>query len=1784
MSERIVTRKGDVAKRKAAQSALLAIGQVRQTFNQRKHKSDLLFDAWEAEKAKTGRAQDALEVAETNLAEAQEVIDADYLPEGAQPPARIHKRDQKAMVVAQLQAALEAQRRGQSKAFDACNAQERLVMEVAQELHKYVDTLEDADVVVEINRDLDQVRAKALRKLEYSRANSWETEQRGAIDARVEQINDLTALAEKQVEATRLAHKGATKRVKAAGIKRDKTIKGVLDQEKVHQDDRQEAVLELKTNTDIARNLAAKQSDKKVQKALKIARQLENEKEGMISRGMNPYVEFRQREFDAEAKATEKRMKDAVVENKVRLGNRLINEEVEGFRDDAADAKARFYEKQHRDAQGRHVKEEKTTAYIKEVMSGGHEVLDPTGRAPRVDPSQVTNIPDKSFGLGKSSRIPASSMRRITENVRKNLQVDADDLGEYQRLITGLMTKEEKEAVASDRPVTASGLTVEEKKAIAIENERKAKEAALMSELKELGPVSGKMPGTSNAAMTVNLEDDTDERDELLKIAEEQAGGAVAGESLIALSPKYKLGQQTQFELNSLEAAKAAQRARLEQGTVQIAGGREFKGQAFVPKPAQLQFVDFVVGEEYTKIFTLTNASYTFNSFKILALDDTIVDFFEITFEKPGRMSAGVSCPLTIKFKPEVNEDIRSYVRFQTQTGPVEVPLICLIKRCAPRIIAPVIEFGNMIVGQINQKKVDFNNTQAIGTGFTVSYVDENNEPMNTASVRPTTEGNQSPRAEEVEETIDHSVPAESDRELLQRVKRVSSRVLRAKQAAYPQPISLKTYQHSIDGYGTTNIDIVCAPLIIESISQRFCVEYDKVQDSHMSVDDTGALVKRKQYFDVTVVGEDLPIYLADETLDMRTCLVGRVYRQRIQLLNRSRVAYKVNIDIKAPFSKYVEASPNMCFVQGKGSQFINIKYTPTDEMLQDLGYYTVPQNGFPGSIFAELPIQIDVTNQDMPVFFNIRSHVTSSTVALSSNRMEFGTVYVNQFSTNKLTLTNTSLLPQKIAFVRLKKEITVQPNDGFAVLLPGETLDFQVSFCPSLPIPYNFDVTIITSNNDTYNIKIVGNGVESPIDMSNSVITMRTTGPGERVVESCTFTNTTSEQQIMEITAPDARFTWLKISPTILDLAPGASQRVECEYCPPRDTPTLDPEEWHNSLKAELAAKAEDASATDAAMPGDESTPVYVSPFDTVTEESGWVWLRGMYGEMQWTKAGAGTKSGIKPAEETEAGDATAPTEGSEAAPEEKGEVEGNEQPETDAENKEEEKKPDELEKFVPDDLPANEWGVGARWSIPICILDKSKKSQSGSNSLSPMFISVNTMVTLPQIVADVTGLDFGQLSLGTRVLKSFKIINKGHNSVSLDCNGINAVGCFTIIRPPKTIAPGEVRQVMIECLLSRPGMNVDMLEITNDKEAGGHALRLELRAHGLKPLISLDGVLPPPSNWNSRCGILDFADVVANDRVVKKFNVLNSSSFAVDVSVLRTSGKGLSPANQAQLIERTTCGLPVISFRPEQFKVGPGESMDIEVTFSSDTDRFRPYREDLEIVVGQTDEVLKVGIVGRSRSRQVFVRPGNPADEPFNIIMAPGGAGVYPSHDSFAKSGSKEVRDHDAATKLALAIGNVPEPPLKLEYPNPFADDALPDSYTIVAGAPAGKAAKGAPPPTDGTESRSQVRRLIVSCAAIADGRAGSGNGTFEIKMSPAMAESGYFTLSTDKGAVNAGADTTVDITCTLPQPRGMGGLSAGSWKDYTATIVLSGGWFKEGEVGTSEVPVVLQAFVGL
>jgi len=57
-------------------------------------------------------------------------------------------------------------------------------------------------------------------------------------------------------------------------------------------------------------------------------------------------------------------------------------------------------------------------------------------------------------------------------------------------------------------------------------------------------------------------------------------------------------------------------------------------------------------------------------------------------------MSAGMACPIRIKFRPEVDEDIFDYFPILSATGKIEIPIECTCKKAVVSISDKVIDFG----------------------------------------------------------------------------------------------------------------------------------------------------------------------------------------------------------------------------------------------------------------------------------------------------------------------------------------------------------------------------------------------------------------------------------------------------------------------------------------------------------------------------------------------------------------------------------------------------------------------------------------------------------------------------------------------------------------------------------------------------------------------------------------------------------------------------------------------------------------------------------------------------------------------------------------------------------------------------------------------------------------------------------------------------------------------------------------------------------------------------------
>jgi hypothetical protein len=146
--------------------------------------------------------------------------------------------------------------------------------------------------------------------------------------------------------------------------------------------------------------------------------------------------------------------------------------------------------------------------------------------------------------------------------------------------------------------------------------------------------------------------------------------------------------------------------------------GRTFTGAGFACKPEKIIYKDFEVGKSMSITIELTNRSYSFNSYKLLPLDDEIRDFFEIDYKPPGRLPSGISASMTLVFTPMVDKDYFSKLNLLSETGPISVPIECLSKKCIIEIDNPIIDFGEVILGEELTKNLNLSNNGALSCNY----------------------------------------------------------------------------------------------------------------------------------------------------------------------------------------------------------------------------------------------------------------------------------------------------------------------------------------------------------------------------------------------------------------------------------------------------------------------------------------------------------------------------------------------------------------------------------------------------------------------------------------------------------------------------------------------------------------------------------------------------------------------------------------------------------------------------------------------------------------------------------------------------------------------------------------------------------------------------------------------------------------------------------------------------------------------------------------------------------
>lgn len=169
-------------KRRKTNKSLLELKEFQTEYNASRDQVDSCDRKLQAENEKLTAATIAVEEARNLLSNVQEEIDCDYLPEGAQPRARIQRRDELSMVsaadlfqlqhgainlsplliyiaiqqVGQLETALEVQRGFTQRANEVYMEAERGLFNADKNLNRFAETLDDVMLAKETIATLDQ--------------------------------------------------------------------------------------------------------------------------------------------------------------------------------------------------------------------------------------------------------------------------------------------------------------------------------------------------------------------------------------------------------------------------------------------------------------------------------------------------------------------------------------------------------------------------------------------------------------------------------------------------------------------------------------------------------------------------------------------------------------------------------------------------------------------------------------------------------------------------------------------------------------------------------------------------------------------------------------------------------------------------------------------------------------------------------------------------------------------------------------------------------------------------------------------------------------------------------------------------------------------------------------------------------------------------------------------------------------------------------------------------------------------------------------------------------------------------------------------------------------------------------------------------------------------------------------------------------------------------------------------------------------------------------------------
>ncbi|XP_031987595.1 cilia- and flagella-associated protein 74 isoform X5 [Corvus moneduloides] len=1042
----------------------------------------------------------------------------------------------------------------------------------------------------------------------------------------------------------------------------------------------------------------------------------------------------------------------------------------------------------------------------------------------------------------------------------------------------------------------------------------------------------------------------------------------------------------------------------------QTVPGWGHKGCAFHSKPSCIHFKDFDVGQIYKKKIVLTNASYSVNYCRLVGISECLKDFINVHFDPPGKVSSGMSCEFLVTFKPMINEGLEGEVMFMAQTGPFSVPLKCTVKTC--------------IVTQ-HSSACD---PEEESSESPVAAGDQNKdcaaqEPKSSSAMEQLGQGELNTRSDLDTDNADNLVEL-SPKEI-------------------PVEIMLgKVTEGEIGPFSSVKIPVLFVPAVPGDVRAEFVIVFDNPDCKPLN-------------FSAIGVSVDVPIWVPQPSVDLRICLYERLYQDSVEVRSRATTTLRLKFEVCRELSKHMELLPKTGYIQAQSSFSAQLKFLPRQSLPEDAGSYFNAETGI-----LEVPVTILLVDKAKKVNFTVHAIVTTSDLEISPAQINFGYCTIYEAVQANVILTNKSILPQEFGFVGLPEFVEVQPNDGFGIILPLESLTLDIIFKATKAKEYSFELTCRTEINRQFKLSCKAVGVHPPLELSHSLVQFAATALNS--MSSATLNVINSHVDGNPLTHP---------VPRIGSGDPVPVGPTSFEFHVPRDCPvTITP-------------------SVGTVLPGQKSS-IRVSFSPALSDQQIGEEAARRLSAAAVPEAGVQSPLGKKKKD--------AKKEQKKSSVSIPGGKAGSRKSLT-AVNSPKEPKPEELKpdsdsyRAAQASLMRSFRGSFNKYIIPCFVASGHATGEEGSGNLtcSPhntLYLELHCpAVAPPVLITSDTGnnvANFGDIAVGQRMLKRITIENISPGKLELGFSVLNPNGPFLLVRAVGMLEPGESKPLILSFCPREDKWFLETLDIQVAKTN----LSLRLSGHGVMP-----------STVCSVGEVLDMGYVMARDTVTSTVKIENTSTLTLPFSVQLES---LSPARDrdrqkipsflTSSVQRTEIvgtqnynGFSVFSVSPTGGKIEAGESQDFVVTFSPDHESLY-YSDRLKVLLFGKQTAHEIQLKGAARDHPMFVEGGVPLDVPVESLAVTSPVASQKALERGPQEAVKSllllleyVEGSAEPARAELTVGAMQSPLLAAKKAVEFSLDNAPELQR------AGFALDG----PKGALERGQLRRIGVSWVPPAD-----------------------------------------------------------------------------------------------